>query len=70
MKIHMTVRFENEGLNAVVSRHYAFDDTMTLGELRRVLLVDADNAMLDFCEDEYDEEENLGGTKISIEEMW
>lgn len=70
MQIHMRVRFENDGLNATVIRCYDFDDTMTLKEMNRILLVDADNAMLDFCEDEYDEEENLGFTKISIEEMW
>ena len=70
MKINMAVRFENEGLNAAVSRHYEFDDSMTLKDLNIRLLCEADLAMLDYCENEDDEEEYLGDTKISIEEMW
>lgn len=70
MKIHMTVEFENDGLNASTSRDYEFEDNMTLKQLMDILTTDADTAMLDYCEDEYDEEENLGGTKISIEDIW
>ena len=70
MKVHMLVNFKNDGLQAQEQRHYDVDDSMSLKSMMDMLVTDADDIMRDYCEDEDDEEENLGGTEISILQLW
>ena len=70
MKLHFDVTFENAGLNALVEESVEYDDNLTLKEVHMDLLRRADEAMLDYCDDEEDEEQNLGGTTITIANIW
>lgn len=63
-----TAIFENSALSASVTQEYEVEDNTPIKEIYKMLIEDADDFMLDYCEDEEDEE-NMGGTYITITDL-